>query len=89
VENIFDKKHPKKMQKAAPLKYYVLVKDLPIQVQCDNIRAASAVSTIVKTCLGPRAMQKMVITRMGSIEITNDGNSILREIDVAHPERNP
>lgn len=68
-----------------PLKAYVLVKDLPAQVQGDNIRAAATVASIVRTCLGPRSMQKMVITRIGSVELTNDGNAILREIDVAHP----
>lgn len=67
------------------MKAYLLVKDIPAQVQTDNIRAAMTVASIVKTCLGPRAMQKMVLTRIGSIELTNDGNSILREIDVAHP----
>lgn len=67
------------------MKAYLLVKDVPSQVQTDNIRAAMTVASIVKTCLGPRAMQKMVLTRIGSIELTNDGNSILREIDVAHP----
>lgn len=40
---------------------------------------------IVRTCLGPRAMLKMLLDPMGGIVITNDGNAILREIDVGHP----
>ncbi|KAF7681019.1 T-complex protein 1 subunit gamma [Astathelohania contejeani] len=73
------------MQQQKQMKYYVLVKDLPIQVQRENIEAAASVASIIRTCLGPRAMQKMVITRIGSLELTNDGNSILREIDATHP----
>lgn len=46
---------------------------------------AKTLSSILKTCLGPRAMQKMVLTKINSIELTNDGNSILREMDVSHP----
>lgn len=40
---------------------------------------------MVRTCLGPRAMLKMLMDPMGGIVLTNDGNAILREIDVAHP----
>lgn len=40
---------------------------------------------IIRTCLGPRAMLKMVLDAMGGIVLTNDGNAILREIDVQHP----
>jgi len=43
------------------------------------------VADIIRTCLGPRAMSKMILDAMGGIVITNDGNAILREIDVAHP----
>lgn len=43
------------------------------------------VSDIVRTCLGPRAMLKMLMDPMGGIVLTNDGNAILREIDVSHP----
>lgn len=43
------------------------------------------VSDIVRTCLGPRAMLKMLLDPMGGIVLTNDGNAILREIDVGHP----
>jgi len=44
-----------------------------------------AVSDIVRTTLGPRSMLKMLLDPMGGIVMTNDGNAILREIDVAHP----
>uniref|UniRef100_A0A8C9LLH8 T-complex protein 1 subunit gamma n=1 Tax=Piliocolobus tephrosceles TaxID=591936 RepID=A0A8C9LLH8_9PRIM len=49
------------------------------------LQASRAVSEIVKTTLGPMAMLKMMLDPMGGIVITNDGNSILREVDVAHP----
>lgn len=44
-----------------------------------------AVSDVVRTTLGPRSMLKMLLDPMGGIVMTNDGNAILREIDVAHP----
>lgn len=55
------------------------------KVQMGNIMAAKAVADIVRTCLGPRAMLKMVLDAMGGIVLTNDGNAILREVDVNHP----
>merc|ERR1711972_803886 len=53
--------------------------------QLGNISAARAVSDIVRTTLGPRSMLKMLLDPMGSIVLTNDGNAILREVDVSHP----
>lgn len=50
-----------------------------------NIETAKAVADVVRTCLGPRAMLKMLMDPMGGIVLTNDGHAILREIDVAHP----
>jgi T-complex protein 1 subunit gamma len=50
-----------------------------------NITAAKAVADIVRTCLGPRAMLKMLLDPMGGIVLTNDGHAILREIEVTHP----
>lgn len=67
------------------LKCVYLVKDQSIQVLIDNINAINAISSILSTCLGPKSLQKMILTRIGTIQITNDGNSILREIDVTHP----
>ncbi|KWU43321.1 T-complex protein 1 [Rhodotorula sp. JG-1b] len=43
------------------------------------------VADVIRTCLGPRAMLKMILDPMGGILLTNDGNAILREIEVAHP----
>lgn len=40
---------------------------------------------VIRTCLGPRAMLKMLMDPMGGIVMTNDGNAILREITVQHP----
>eukprot|EP00729_Bicosta_minor_P013791 gene13791-1984_t len=55
------------------------------KVQLDNIVAAKAVADVVRTCLGPRAMLKMLMDPMGGIVMTSDGNAILREIVVQHP----
>jgi len=53
--------------------------------QLANITAAKAVGDIIRTTLGPRSMLKMILDPMGGIVMTNDGNCILREIDVSHP----
>lgn len=50
-----------------------------------NIMASKTVSDIIRTCLGPQSMLKMILDPMGGILLTNDGHAILREIDVAHP----
>jgi T-complex protein 1 subunit gamma len=55
------------------------------KAQLANIRAAKAVADIIRTTLGPRSMLKMLLDPMGGIVLTNDGNAILREIDVKHP----
>ena len=55
------------------------------KAQLSNIQAGKAVSEIVRTTLGPRSMLKMILDPMGGIVMTNDGNSILREVDVSHP----
>jgi T-complex protein 1 subunit gamma len=55
------------------------------KAQLSNIAAAKTVADIIRTCLGPSAMLKMLLDPMGGIVLTNDGNAILREIDVAHP----
>jgi T-complex protein 1 subunit gamma len=73
------------MQNHLPKKLYILVPDNSNQIQAESANASAIISSVIKTCLGPKAMQKMVITKINSIEITNDGNSILREIDVSHP----
>jgi T-complex protein 1 subunit gamma len=55
------------------------------KAQLSNITAAKTVADVIRTCLGPRSMLKMLLDPMGGILLTNDGNAILREIDVAHP----
>ncbi|KAH7623420.1 putative T-complex protein 1 subunit gamma [Nannochloris sp. 'desiccata'] len=60
-------------------------RDTGKKAQLGNIMAAKAVSDIVRTTLGPRAMLKMLLDANGGIVLTNDGNAILREIDVSHP----
>ncbi|KIJ64976.1 hypothetical protein HYDPIDRAFT_89862 [Hydnomerulius pinastri MD-312] len=55
------------------------------KAQVSNITAAKTIADVIRTCLGPKAMLKMILDPMGGILLTNDGNAILREIDVAHP----
>jgi len=55
------------------------------KVQLENIAAGKAIADVVRTCIGPRAMLKMLMDPMGGIVMTNDGNAILREITVQHP----
>ncbi|GAA98632.1 uncharacterized protein L969DRAFT_88377 [Mixia osmundae IAM 14324] len=50
-----------------------------------NVVASKTVADVIRTCLGPRAMLKMILDPMGGITLTNDGNVILREIEVTHP----
>ncbi|HJH31638.1 MAG TPA: thermosome subunit [Methanosarcinaceae archaeon] len=50
-----------------------------------NINAAKAVSNIVKTTLGPKGMDKMLVNVIGDIVLTNDGATILKEMDIEHP----
>ncbi|MGB9636522.1 MAG: thermosome subunit beta [Thermoplasmata archaeon] len=51
----------------------------------NNIAAAKAVADAVRTTLGPRGMDKMLVDSLGDVVITNDGVTILKEIDVEHP----
>ncbi|KAG8787068.1 T-complex protein 1 subunit gamma [Serendipita sp. 397] len=55
------------------------------KAQIANIVAAKTVADVIRSCLGPKAMLKMLLDPMGGILLTNDGNAILREIEVAHP----
>src|SRR5206468_12094653 len=55
------------------------------EAQKNNIAAAKQVAQIVKTCLGPRGMDKMLVSSIGDTTITNDGATILKEMDVEHP----
>jgi archaeal chaperonin len=53
--------------------------------QSNNIMAARAISDAVKSTLGPKGMDKMLVDSMGDVVVTNDGATILKEIDVEHP----
>lgn len=55
------------------------------EAQRNNIMAARVIGEVLKTTLGPRGMDKMLIDGLGDITITNDGATILKEIDVEHP----
>ncbi len=53
--------------------------------QKNNISAAKLIAEVVRTSLGPRGMDKMLVDTLGDVTITNDGATILKEIDVQHP----
>ena len=55
------------------------------EAQRNNIQAAKLISEIVRTSLGPRGMDKMLVDTLGDVTITNDGATMLKEIDVQHP----
>jgi thermosome len=68
----------------------ILLKDGATQTkgrdaQRNNISAAKIIAEIVHTSLGPRGMDKMLVDSLGDVTITNDGATILKEIDVQHP----
>lgn len=53
--------------------------------QLNSIRAARAISEVMKSSLGPKGMDKMLVTNFGDILITNDGRTMLQEMDIQHP----
>jgi thermosome len=53
--------------------------------QHNNIMAAKAVAEAVRTTLGPKGMDKMLVDALGDVVITNDGATILKEMDIEHP----
>ena len=53
--------------------------------QKNNIMAAKLVAELVKSSLGPRGLDKMLVDSLGDVTITNDGATILKEIDAQHP----
>ncbi|HEX7574761.1 MAG TPA: thermosome subunit beta [Candidatus Methanoperedens sp.] len=55
------------------------------EAQNNNIMAAKAVAAAVRTTLGPKGMDKMLVDSLGDIVITNDGATILKEMDIEHP----
>uniref|UniRef100_T1JB12 T-complex protein 1 subunit delta n=1 Tax=Strigamia maritima TaxID=126957 RepID=T1JB12_STRMM len=64
-------------------------KDKPAQIRSSNITAAKAVADAIRTSLGPRGMDKMVLSKIqaanGDVTITNDGATILKQMQVIHP----
>src|SRR5271157_1972719 len=55
------------------------------EAQRNNIAAAKLIAEIVKSSVGPRGMDKMLVDSLGDVTITNDGATMLKEIDVQHP----
>jgi archaeal chaperonin len=53
--------------------------------QKNNITAAKLIAEVVRSSLGPRGMDKMLVDSLGDVTVTNDGATILKEIDVQHP----
>src|SRR6266540_3893616 len=53
--------------------------------QKNNFAAAKLTAEVVRSSLGPRGMDKMLVDSLGDVTITNDGATILKEIDVQHP----
>jgi len=55
------------------------------RAQSNNISAAKIIAEMVKTSLGPRGMDKMLVDSMGDVTITNDGATMLKDMDIQHP----
>lgn len=55
------------------------------QAQKNNFAAVKLIAQVVRTSLGPRGMDKMLVDSLGDVTITNDGATVLKEIDVQHP----
>ncbi|MEM2275796.1 MAG: TCP-1/cpn60 chaperonin family protein, partial [Thermoproteota archaeon] len=53
--------------------------------QHNNILAAKIIAEMVKSTLGPKGMDKMLVDSLGDVVVTNDGATILKKIDVEHP----
>ncbi|MDX1373608.1 MAG: TCP-1/cpn60 chaperonin family protein, partial [Nitrososphaeraceae archaeon] len=53
--------------------------------QRNNITAAKLIAETVRSSLGPRGMDKMLVNTIGDVTITNDGATILKEMEVEHP----
>lgn len=56
-----------------------------MDVRCANVTAAVAIANIVKTSLGPVGLDKMLVDEIGDVTITNDGATILAQLDIEHP----
>ena len=51
----------------------------------NNITAAKLIAQVIRSSLGPRGMDKMLVNPTGDVTITNDGATILKEIEIEHP----
>src|SRR5437899_11456045 len=54
------------------------------EAQRNNIAAAKLIAEVVRTSIGPRGMDKMLVDCLGAVTITNDGATMLKEVDVQH-----
>jgi len=63
-------------------------KSKPDDIRESNIQAAKAVSSAIRTSLGPRGMDKMIQQANGDVTISNDGATILKQMQVLHPAAN-
>lgn len=54
-------------------------------VQSANVSACVAISNIVRSSLGPQGLDKMLVDDIGDVTITNDGATILKQLEVQHP----
>merc|ERR1719343_1522850 len=54
-------------------------------VRSANVTAVMALSTILKSSLGPQGLDKMLVDDIGDVTITNDGATILKQLEVEHP----
>ncbi|MEM0145941.1 MAG: thermosome subunit beta [Conexivisphaerales archaeon] len=55
------------------------------EAQRNNFEAVKLIRDVVKSSLGPRGMDKMLVDSLGDVTVTNDGATILKEMDVQHP----
>jgi thermosome len=55
------------------------------RAQNNNILAAKMIAEMVKTSLGPKGMDKMLVDSMGDVTVTNDGATMLKDMDIQHP----
>ncbi|MFZ0220185.1 MAG: TCP-1/cpn60 chaperonin family protein [Candidatus Nitrosopolaris sp.] len=64
---------------------WVAMEDASRSTLTNALAAAKEVANVVKSCLGPYGMDKMLVSSIGNVTITNDGATILKELDVEHP----
>lgn len=77
--------HISKVRSTLALKFIDLIAVLLVDYLRKQNVWFQAIADVIRTCLGPQAMLKMLMDPMGGIVMTNDGNAILREITVQHP----